>query len=127
MAKEKEREEKEPKREEGKRKEETKGKRESGRKEGGKKKLHLHQIITTQAHDGTWSHEHVYKDKKEDMHARPPVFAGTSQDMDDLHQHVDDHWGPQAGGEANEEHAEPDQDDGVDREHDGEPAEPGEE
>lgn len=65
--------------------------------EGGKKKkLHLHQIVTTQAHDGTFGHEHIYKDKKEDQHAHPPVFAGTSQNMEDLHQHMDDHFGPQA-------------------------------
>lgn len=75
-------------------------------KKGGKKaaKKHLHQVITTRAHDGSWMHEHVYKKKPEDAYTEPPVFAGTSQDMDDLHQHVDDHWG--AG------HEEPDGDEG---------------
>jgi hypothetical protein len=69
-------------------------------KEHAGKKKHLHQVITTQAHDGTWSHEHVYKDHKHSPHSHPPVFAGTSQSMEDMHQHNDDHWGPQAGGEG---------------------------
>jgi hypothetical protein len=102
---------------------EERGKRRSaeGEERKGKKKKHLHQIITTQAHDGTWSHEHIYKDKKEDMHTHPPVFAGTSQSMEDLHDHVNDHWGPQSQAEEEtEEHTEPDQDDGVAREHEGE-------
>lgn len=62
-------------------------------KKSGKKKKHLHQIITTRAHDGSFGHEHIYKDKKEDMHSHPPVFAGTSSNMEDLHQHMDDHFG----------------------------------
>lgn len=69
----------------------------------GKKKKHLHQIITTRAHDGSFGHEHVYKDKPEDEHSHPPVFAGTSRGMDDLHAHMDDHFGgggePEGGGE----------------------------
>ena len=103
--------------------ENKKGSGEKG-KESGKKKLHLHQIVTTRAKDGTFGHEHIYKDHPDDMHSKPPVFAGTSQDMEDLHQHMDDHFG---GGEEQEEHTEPDQDDGVAREHSGEPEEPGEE
>jgi hypothetical protein len=87
---------------------------EGGKKEGAgkKKKLHLHQIITTRAHDGSFGHEHVYKEHPEDPHSRPPVFAGTSQDMDDLHQHMDDHFGGGAeegapGGEEAEAGAPP--------------------
>jgi hypothetical protein len=72
--------------------------REKARGEGEHKakKKHLHQIVTTQAHDGTWSHDHIYKDHKEAQHSHPPVFAGTSSNMEDLHQHMDDHFGPQA-------------------------------
>jgi hypothetical protein len=82
--------------------EKSEAKREE-RKGGKKKRLHLHQIITTRAQDGTFGHEHVYKEKPEDMHSRPPVFAGTSQDMDDLHQHMDDHFGGGAEQEEPEE------------------------
>jgi hypothetical protein len=71
------------------------------------KKKHLHQIVTTQAHDGTFSHDHIYKDSKEAQHSHPPVFAGTSSNMDDLHQHMDDHFGPQANEEAEETQAGP--------------------
>lgn len=89
----------ETKREAGKALDGKKGENSKPEKGKGKKpKKHLHQVITTQAHDGTFSHEHIYKDKKEDMHSHPPVFAGTSSDMDDLHQHMDDHFGPQTGG-----------------------------
>jgi hypothetical protein len=85
-------------------------KKHEGAKPGGKggaKKKHLHQIITTFAHDKTASHEHVYKDHKEDHHTHPPVFAGTSADMEDLHQHMDDHAGPSMNGGGG---AEPDGD-----------------
>lgn len=82
-----------------------KGKREDGAK---KPKKHLHQMITTFAHDGTAIHEHVYKDKKEDHHSHPPVFAGTSQTLEDLHDHMDDHAGPvmNGGGGVDEEEGE---------------------
>jgi hypothetical protein len=78
---------------------------------GKKPKKHLHQIVTTFAHDGTAGHEHVYKDKKEDHHSHPPVFAGTSSNMEDLHAHMDDNAGPvmqggAAGGGAPEEQPE---------------------
>jgi hypothetical protein len=91
----------------------SKGKEEheskEGKREGGKKKkLHLHQIITTRAKDGSFGHEHIYKEHPDDVHSRPPVFAGTSQDMEDLHQHMDDHF----GGGAEEGQGEPDGDEG---------------
>lgn len=103
-------EEKKPKENEEKR--EGKGEREREHKEpgsekreekGAKKKKHLHQIITTFAHDGTAGHEHVYKAKKEDHHTEPPVFAGTSSNMEDLHDHMEDHAGPQMNGGSGEE------------------------
>lgn len=82
-------------------KEPEKGKHEGGGEKKKPAKKHLHQIVTTFAHDGTASHEHVYKDKKEDHHTHPPVFAGTSAHMDDLHQHMDDHAGQvMQGGEG---------------------------
>ena len=70
---------------------------------GGEKKpkKHLHQIIHTFAHDGSASHEHVYKDHKDDHHTHPPKFMGTSQNIEDLMQHDQDHAGPMmAGGEG---------------------------
>jgi hypothetical protein len=63
------------------------------------KKKHLHQIITTKAHDGTFGHEHVYKDKPEDHHTHPAVFAGTSHDIGDVQQHMEDHFGDGAQAE----------------------------
>lgn len=73
--------------------------------EGGKKpRKHLHQIVTTRAHDGTFSHEHIYKANRHDHHSEPPVFAGTSANMEDLHQHMDDHFGD--GAPQGEEQAE---------------------
>ena len=90
--------EKEPKKKEGEK-----------REEGGKKKAakkHLHQIVTTFAHDGTATHEHIYKDKKEDHHTHPPVLAGTSSNMEDLHDHMDDHAGPVMNGGGGEEEEE---------------------
>jgi len=88
---------------------EHEGKKPGAEGEKKAKKKHLHQIITTFAHDGTAGHEHVYKDKKEDHHTHPPVFAGTSSNMEDLHQHMEDHAGPQMqGGGA----PEPDGDEG---------------
>jgi hypothetical protein len=60
---------------------------------GKKHKPKLHKIITTRAKDGSFGHEHLHEGSHE------PVFAGTSRDMDDLHQHMDDHFGP-GGGET---------------------------
>lgn len=69
------------------------------------KKKKPHKIVTTRAEDGSFGHEHVDQDGRS-------VFAGTSQNMQDLHQHMDDHMGgddeqaaeaepqPDAGGEA---------------------------
>lgn len=72
-----------------------------------KHKKRPHQIITTRAKDGSFGHEHVGEDGKK-------FFAGTSQDMADLHQHMDDHMSPpeqgQDGGDGTEEAGEqPDQ------------------
>lgn len=79
-------------------KEKAKDEKKGGEGKSKKAKKHLHQIITTKARDGSFGHEHVYKDHPDDEHSHPPVFAGTSQGMDDLHAHMDDHFG--GGGEA---------------------------
>lgn len=50
------------------------------------KKKKPHKIITTRAEDGSFGHEHVDENGQS-------KFAGTSQDMTDLHQHMDDHLG----------------------------------
>lgn len=50
------------------------------------KKKKPHKIITTRAEDGSFGHEHVDEDGRQ-------KFAGTSQTMEDLHQHMDDHLG----------------------------------
>jgi len=63
-----------------------------------KKHKKPHKIITTRAKDGSFGHDHVHID--EHGHESAPVFAGTSRDMDDLHQHMDDHFGGEEGGEA---------------------------
>lgn len=75
---------------------EEKHKPKEGKEHGrdGKPKLHLHKIIHTFAHDGSAMHEHVYKDHKDSPHERPPQFMGTSQDVNDLLQHDQDHAGP---------------------------------
>ena len=56
------------------------------------KKKRPHKIITTRAQDGSFGHEHMYEGSDK------PVFAGTSQGMEDLHAHMDDHFG--GGGDA---------------------------
>lgn len=95
-------EEKDKKPKESKHEEHKGGEHKVGKKD--KKKLHLHSITTTRAKDGSFIHEHTYKDHPDDVHSRPPVFAGTSQIMEDLHAHMDDHFGD------GEQQAEPDGD-----------------
>ncbi len=67
--------------------------------EHGKKKKKLHKIITTRAEDGSFGHEHIYHGEDR------PVFAGTSQHMEDLHSHMDDHFGGSEEPESGEENA----------------------
>lgn len=52
-----------------------------------KKKRKPRRIITTRHDDGSYSHEHQHDDGKHNM------FAGTSADLDDVKQHMDDHFG----------------------------------
>ena len=61
-----------------------------------KKKKPRH-ILTTRHDDGSYSHEHVHDGKSE------KVFAGTSANLEDVNQHMQDHFGgaeEPAGGEA---------------------------
>jgi hypothetical protein len=75
-------------------------KEEAKKESGGKKpKLKLHGIMTHKADDGTYVHEHHYVGKNGEHH--PPRFGGTSSNMKDLHDHMDDHFGDQA--ESNDE------------------------
>lgn len=81
--------------------EEKKAKKAEGEHKEKAPKKHLHQIIHTFAHDGSASHEHVYKKHKDDHETEPARFMGTSQNIDDLMQHDQDHAGPaMAGGEG---------------------------
>lgn len=66
--------------------------------EGGKKsKLKLHAIRTEKADDGTFVHHHEYKDQ----HGMPVhTTGGTSSDLEDLQQHMQDHFGDGADAQA---------------------------
>ena len=58
------------------------------------KKRKPRKIITTRHDDNTFSHEHQHDDGKHSM------FAGTSQDVADVQQHMADHFGGGAEAEA---------------------------
>lgn len=73
--------------------------REHERSGGKKKKLHLHAITTRKMPDGTYVHEHHYKDHEESEHTHPPRMMGTSHDLDDVHQHIEDNFGGEQQGE----------------------------
>ena len=69
--------------------------------EGGKKgKKKPRRIVTTRHDDGSYAHEHFHDDKPNEA-----KFAGTSQSMEDLQQHMADHFG--GGGAAAPAEAEP--------------------
>jgi hypothetical protein len=61
-----------------------------------KKKRKPRKIITTRHDDGTYSHEHMHDDGKHSL------FAGTSQNVEDVQQHMADNFG---GGAAEPEPA----------------------
>jgi hypothetical protein len=71
--------------------------------EGGKKPKHkMRSIHTHFTDDGGAVHEHHYEDHK--GNPLPPRYGGVSSDMDDLHQHMDDHAGPvMSGADAGEQ------------------------
>jgi hypothetical protein len=78
-----------------------------GKEAGKKPKMKLHAITTTKADDGSFVHEHHYQGKNGEHH--PPRFGGTSSDMKDLHDHMEDHFGDQAESNEGEEGEQPDQ------------------
>jgi hypothetical protein len=82
-----------------------------GKESGKKPKLKLHAITTTKADDGSYVHEHHYQGKNGEH--MPPRFGGTSADMKDLHDHMEDHFGDQAEGNQEEEGDQPDQGEGA--------------
>lgn len=57
-----------------------------------------YKIITTRAKDGSFGHEHMHEGEAQ------PVFAGTSRDLEDVHQHMNDHFG-----DGQEEQPEPEE------------------
>jgi hypothetical protein len=58
---------------------------------GKKGKKHLRAITTHKADDGTFPHEHHYVD--ENGQAMPSSFGGVSTSLDDVQQHMADHFG----------------------------------
>ena len=80
-------------------KEETKPKAEHKEGGGKKKKLHLHEIRSTQAHDGSIVHHHTFKDHKDAPFAHPergPV--ATSSSPEEAGQHVQEQFAMNQGG-----------------------------
>jgi hypothetical protein len=79
--------------------------------EGGKKKkMHLHQIRSVQAEDGSVVHHHTHKAKKGDPFTMPErENVATSQNPEEAGQHVEDSFAQngqgeeEQGGEAQEE------------------------
>jgi hypothetical protein len=74
------------------------------------KQLHLHEIRSTQAHDGSIVHNHTYKESKESPHTMPergPV--ATSATPEEAGQHVAEQFGmnQSGGGQEPEAGAEP--------------------
>lgn len=61
---------------------------------GKKKRLHLHEIRTTQAHDGSLVHHHTYKEHPDSHMAMPEREAmATSETPDEAGQHVAEQFG----------------------------------
>ena len=78
--------------------------REKKGEHGKKKKLHLHEIRSTQAHDGSIVHHHTYKEHKEDpmsMPERGPMATSTTPE--EAGQHVAEQFGMNQGGGEQEE------------------------
>jgi hypothetical protein len=59
---------------------------------GKKRKLHLASIHTHRAQDGGFVHEHYHEDDQGNRTG--PHFGGVSTNLDDLQQHMTDHFGP---------------------------------
>jgi hypothetical protein len=58
------------------------------------KKLHLHEIRSTEAEDGTYTHHHTYKDKRGAPFTHPERGPmATSANADEAGQHVTEQFG----------------------------------
>lgn len=68
---------------------------------GKKAKHRLRSIHTHFTDDGGAVHEHHYEDHK--GNALPPRYGGVSSDMQDLHDHMNDHAGPMMNAEEEQE------------------------
>lgn len=81
---------------------EEKGKKdEPKRAEGKKKRLHLHEIRSTQAHDGSIIHHHVYKDHKDAAFSHPERGPmATSSTPEEAGQHVAEQFAMNQGAGA---------------------------
>lgn len=82
-----------------KEKEEKPAAKKSEHEGGRKRKLHLHEIRSTQAHDGSIVHHHTYKEHKDAPYSMPergPV--ATSASPEEAGQHVQEQFGMNAGG-----------------------------
>lgn len=69
-------------------------------KEGGgkKKRQHLHEIRSTQAHDGSIVHHHTYKDHKDSPFSNPERGPmATSSSPEEAGQHVAEMFGQNQG------------------------------
>jgi hypothetical protein len=76
--------------------EEKKSEHEGG---GKKKKLHLHEIRSTAAHDGSIVHHHTYKEHKDAPFAMPERGPmATSATPEEAGQHVQEQFGMNQGG-----------------------------
>ena len=90
-------------------KEEEKPKKDEGGKEkGGKKaRLHLHQVRTVAAEDGSHVHHHTYKAKKGDAFTLPErENVATSQSPEEAGQHVEESFAHNGGGQGEAEEPE---------------------
>lgn len=90
---------------------EGKGKGKGGKKAAGSKRMHLHEVRTTQAEDGSLVHHHTYKKSADDEHPMPERGPmATSSTPDEAGQHVAEQFGmngmaqpePAGGEEAGE-------------------------
>lgn len=82
---------------------EEKGKAEPKRAEGKKKRLHLHEIRSTQAHDGSIVHHHTYADHKGALPHPERGPMATSATPEEAGQHVAEQFGMNQGAGAGPE------------------------
>lgn len=84
----------------------AKSKREPEAADGEKpKKKHLHQIVTEAAHDGSLTHHHIYKDRKEDTFSHPSRLMATSSTPEEAGDHVSEQFAANQAQPAPDEQA----------------------